>query len=671
MPVSGAQTRLDFLSPVSRVPGIGPKRAAALEESGLATVGDLLYHLPRRYVDRSSITPASSATLRLDTVCSVIGTVTQTRVEKGRSPRFRIRVQDDTGGIDALWFHGIPYLRAAVRNGMRVLLTGKMTRYGHGPAQMVHPQLESIGEGRSLPEVVYLPQYPLSETMRECGISQKTLLKANRWLLDNVKHFPRILPRHVEERKGFPPLAECLLQLHFPGALDGLERFRERLRYEELYTLAVTLRWNRRSFEKPGRSMEPGSLAARFERGLPFRLTDEQRKAVDTLSADAASSRRMHRLLQGDVGCGKTVVAFFACLPALNSGYQVAWLAPTEVLAFQTWLQAEAWLRPLGLSAALLKGSLSAVEKQAIHRGLANGSVRFVVGTHALLQPAVKFGRLGMVVVDEQHRFGVDQRQRMQEKDPASDMLLMSATPIPRSLAQTMYGDLDIVTIRELPKGRMPVRTHVVPSEKRADMERFVAAEISKGNKAYYVVPRIDCDDEEEDVKDIGTVFENLTHGVFRSVKSACVHGRMPAEDKEIVVRDFSRGDISLLVATTVVEVGIDTTDATVMVVENADRFGLAQLHQLRGRVGRGSKESYCFLLPSSGGAQQADQRLKAFCRHHDGFEIAEMDLSFRGPGDVGGFRQSGWDDLRFADIVRDAGVFREIQEELGRRLAM
>lgn len=666
MPIS---TRIDFLSPLTFVPGFGPRRVAALAESGLKTVGDLLYYPPRRYIDRSTIVPLKETANRVDAVCTVIGTIKRTRVERGRGGgRFRILVEDETGSIEAIWFHGIPYMRASLKTGQRVLMTGKIGFYVH--LQMVHPQIETIGGGKTLPDVVFLPQYRLSETMREAGIGQKTMFKGIRWLVENVNHYPQVLPKTIENKKRFEPLDRCIRELHIPSSLATLENFKNRLRYEEVYTTAVTLRLSRGRFNLPGRGLKPGKLVEQFEKNLPFTLTASQHEALGILLDDSERPSRMHRLLQGDVGSGKTVVAFMACLPALNCMYQVAWLAPTEVLAYQTWMKVSAWLEPLGFEAALLTGSTQGRDRQSILADLKTNRLRLVVGTHALIEPAVSFAKLGMVVIDEQHRFGVDQRVAMQDRDPAADFLLLSATPIPQTLAQTLYGDLDVVSITERPAGRLETGTHIVPAAKRGDMERFVLNEIRENNaQAYYVVPRIEPDDGDDDdtgLKDIGTMFDHLTKKTFLGIPSAVVHGRLDAGEKEKIVRGFSSGVIKLLVATTVIEVGIDAPGATIIVIENAERFGLSQLHQLRGRVGRNDKKSYCFLLHEPTADGEAEARLKAFCGEHDGFKIAEMDLQMRGPGQITGAGQAGWDDPRMRLVLDNVELFREVQKEIG-----
>jgi ATP-dependent DNA helicase RecG len=660
-------SRLDFLSPVGVIPGLGTRRTAALNESGIFTLGDLLYQFPRRYVDRSKITPISECRNHIGSVVNVIAEITKTRVERGRRPRFRIQLTDATGTMEALWFAGIPFFRNTMCAGQRLLCTGLVSC--HTGLQMIHPQTERIAENAQAPEVLYLPVYPLTLAMENAGMGQKLLRKAIDWALQNIQHFPQLLPRSIEEKRAFPSLDKCIMELHRPTDPLRLGAFNNRLVYEELYRLALTLRWSRRKFALPGRSMSPGALPEKATRLLPFTLSDDQKKAISVLHNDAAGDRRMHRLLQGDVGSGKTVVAFFACLPALNQGMQVAWLVPTEILARQAFATLSAWLLQLDIRHDLLVGLSTPGDRARIGAGLSDGSLKFLVGTHALLQPWVKFRKLGMMVIDEQHKFGAQQRLRLAEKDAAADMLVMSATPIPQTLAKTLYGDLDIVSVQSLPAGRMPVSTHLVPENKRTDMEQFILKDIQTNNsQVFYVVPRIERDDgpdEDAGIKDVQTVFNSLKRGAFSNVEMALVHGQSDPDERQTIMKKFAAGEIKVLVATTIIEVGIDIPAATILVIENAERFGLSQLHQLRGRVGRSSKKSYCFLLANSAEDALSHKRLAYFCTHHNGFEIAEIDLTMRGPGEVAGFRQSGWEDLRSADILRDARLFNEIQNEL------
>jgi ATP-dependent DNA helicase RecG len=375
----------------------------------------------------------------------------------------------------------------------------------------------------------------------------------------------------------------------------------------------------------------------------------------------------MHRLLQGDVGCGKTVVAAMALLPALDNGLQAAWMTPTEVLAWQSFTTLEQWFAPLGVKVVLLKGGMEAGQRRALLGQIGRGEFQLVVGTQALLQPDVRFRRLGMVVIDEQHRFGVAQRQALEHKDEAADFLLMSATPIPQSLAQTLYGDLELVTIKDRPRGSQQISTHLVPEAKREDMYRFVREQLAGSGSAFYVTPRIERDDEEEEseLKDVLSSFEQLSRSHFKAIPAALLHGRLSSAEKAACIGQFIEGAIRLLVATTVIEVGIDAPRASIIIIENADRFGLAQLHQLRGRVGRGGQAAWCFLLGGGGDNAEAQQRLRGFCSNHDGFALAELDLRLRGPGAILGRDQSGFGDVHLASILDDIELFGQIQRDL------
>ena len=444
-PSRPSDSRIDFLTPVSRVPGLGPSRTVALAECGIETIGDLLYHFPHRYLDRSRIFSIADALKHPGENVVVIATVDRTAIERGRRPRLRMLLRDDSGSITALFFAGIQYYSKTIRNGMRLLISGKVQWYG--VPQFVHPSVEQLPAGKERPEIAFMPVYPLTGSLREAGLAQKGLCKAILWVLDHIEHFPQVLPLRVEEQKKFPPLATCLKKIHLPDNPALLDQYCDRLRYEELWRLAITARISRQNFALPGMSMDPAELAMRFQKILPFTLTDAQKQAVAVLLADAKSPDRMHRLLQGDVGCGKTVVAFYACCAALGSGRQVAWLTPTEILARQTAARLKLWCDALDISISCLTAATPSDQKKEILRGCSDGKLQVVVGTHSLLQPTVRLGKLGMVVVDEQHRFGAGQRLTMAQKNPAADMLLMSATPIPQSLARTIYGDLDMVTI--------------------------------------------------------------------------------------------------------------------------------------------------------------------------------------------------------------------------------
>jgi len=677
-----------------KIPGLGPKRRTALETVGVKSVGDLLYYYPVRYIDRSRRVDIREAGNFWDERVTVRGAVDRARGEYWGRAKFRVTVKDGTGSLDAVWY--MPSMKIAA--GETLSLTGKVIN-NHGKLLMIHPTLEKITDKTDFKPVIAV--YSVKESMREASIAQSLLRKSIEWAIKNVGNYPRVLPAAIEKKHNFPPLDECLRNIHLPEDLLSLDKYKQRLKYEELYRLALNLRWNKKKFALPGYAMAAGGLDGKLRGLLPFTLTQSQEDAVKVLYGDAGKPERMHRLLQGDVGSGKTVTALFAALPALNSGRQVAWMAPTEVLAKQTKNVVEKYLGQLGFRVEYL-GAGDMSEKRKIHRDLASGQLRVVVGTHALFMPSVKFKNLGMVIIDEQHKFGAEQRAKLQEKGPASDFLLMSATPIPQTLAKTLYGDLDIVEIKSRP-GRVSISTHIVPGNKRADMEKFILERITASDRVFYVVPRIDAEDDDFDgddedrqagrsakkssagslgkpsskniqnddppqaasIKTVDAAVEKLMSGPLSSVPIHKLHGRMSGVEREESIRAFREGPPGVLAATTIVEVGVDIPDATVMVIESPEFFGLAQLHQIRGRVGRGERPSYCFLLPGAGHNEHTAERLRFLCGCADGFEIAEWDLRNRGPGDTAGRRQSGWDDLRAADILEDAEMFREILGEI------
>ncbi|MDR0330128.1 MAG: DEAD/DEAH box helicase, partial [Chitinispirillales bacterium] len=685
-------SQLDFLSNLRKIPKLGPKRVAALESAGIKTIGELLSYYPVKYIDRSKRVEIKDAGLFGDCAVTVLGVVEKARAEYFGKAKIRAAVRDGSGGeLEAIW-----YIRnMKIEAGETLVLTGKVID-NRGKLLMIHPVFEKITEKSEVRPI--LAVYSVKEPMREAGINQKLLRGSIEWALKNVGNYKRVLPDSIEKKQNFPPLAECLREVHIPSDLSTLDKYKARLKYEELYRLALNLRWNKKKFALPGYPMAAGDLDAKLRSALPFALTESQEAAIKILYADAARPERMHRLLQGDVGSGKTVTALFAALPALNSGRQAAWMAPTEVLAKQTKATVEKYLGTLGIRVEYI-GAGDTPEKRAALRDLALGELQFAIGTHALFMPSVKFRNLGMVIIDEQHKFGAAQRLKLQEKGPASDFLLMSATPIPQTLAKTLYGDLGIVEIASRPI-RAPVSTHIVPHGKRAGMEKFILEQITAGARAFYVVPRIDeqggdlggGDDDGSDrpthkpagkpstakpsaddidysssIKTVESVAERLKKGPLALVPIHTLHGRMPPGERDAAIEAFKGGAPGVLVSTSIVEVGVDVGDAAVMAVENPECFGLAQLHQIRGRVGRGGRPSYCFLLPGANASQneKTAERLKFLCGCADGFEIAEQDLRSRGPGEAAGYRQSGWDNLAAADILSDAGTFRAILSEI------
>ena len=657
--------RIDFLSPAGTIPGIGPRRVAALAAAGITTLGELLCYYPRRYLDRSICTPIAELEKLVGQQGTVGGTITATRVERGSRTRLRVQLSDGCATMEAIWFSGIAWLRPSLQCGKRCLLSGNIGWF-KGP-QMVHPHLEFLSTNPDKHPRPYLPRYRTTLAMKEAGIGQKVLMESMEWTLQHMRHYPRVLPPWLEADLDAPSLESALNTIHFPSDPDQLPPAYERVVCERLYTLALILRRNRDALRRSGRSFRSRDLLDRFLASLPFTLTPSQHQALETLTHDAASVNRMHRMLQGDVGCGKTVVACAATLPALEAGYQIAWMAPTEILAYQSWKTLRSWLEPMGLSVALLCGATRTSERRAILNDLRTGSLHIVIATQALLNPKVQFHRLGMVVIDEQHRFGIEQRRVLLSKDSSADVLLMSATPIPHSLAQTVYGDLDLVTIQEGRANRPRLTTHLVPQERRSAFEQFLRTQVIEHDaQVYYVVPRVEqSDDEEQELAAVETTLRRLSSGPLAHISCALVHGGLNPERKQEIIDAFADGSLRVLVATTVVEVGIDSPNATIMVIEDAHCFGLSQLHQLRGRVGRGTRRSYCFLLASSPCAADAEKRIRTFATTSDGFALAEMDLATRGPGNTTERVQSGWDDPDLPFILAHRKTFIRLQRRL------
>jgi len=647
--------------------GVGPRRAEALRRLRLVTVGDLLYHVPHRYEDASTIAPIASLQSGMDR--TVIGRV----VSKGIIPTrkglriFQAVVRDDSGMIEASW-PGQPYLDRAIAKDDVLLLSGPV-RFFHG--RQLQPR-ETVNLGAGDEEFTggrVLAVYPATE-----GVSYKvlrSLIEANLDGLLPLVH--EYLPGAILARAGVPPIREALRMVHRPASIAEAMRGRSRLAFEELLFVHL-LHQRAKALSREARRgiafVNRRELTSRLRAELPFQLTGAQMRAVREIVADLCSPHRMHRLLQGDVGSGKTIVALFAALLAMENGYQVAFMAPTELLAEQHMQSITGLLQPLGIRPELVTGSLPARERKRIASRLASSEPVLAIGTHALVQADTRFGRLGLAIIDEQHRFGVEQRAALGEKGAVErpDVLLMSATPIPRSLALTMYGDLDVSTLDERPPGRRGVVTALRPDSARERVLSFLVRQLDAGRQGYIVYPVIE-ESEKTDLKAATTMYAELTAGALAGRRTALLHGRVPAEERDEIMRRFRDHALDALVATTVIEVGIDVPNATVMLVEHPERFGLSQLHQLRGRVGRGAEESYCVLLGDV--SPEAAERLRLFEQTDDGFEIARADLRLRGMGDLFGERQSGVPTFRVADPLRDEELNALAQQEAATLIAL
>ena len=647
--------RLD--TSVKFLKGIGERRAELLERLGIRTARDLLWHLPHRYVDASTVTPLVRAEIGQEVAC--IGRV----VAKGVLPTrrglriFHAVLRDDSGVLECVW-PGQSFLDRTIAVGQTLLVSGPV-RFYHG-RQMAPREFVILADAETEAEPLaagkVLPVYPATE-----GLSHKVIRSLVERHLDALIALSEdVLPEAVRRPLDLPTLPDALRAVHRPETAAEAELGRRRLAFDELLDLQLML-IRARAVAKRSRSgvafVVRRDLTTRLRESLPWELTGDQQRSLREITADMVAPDRMHRLLMGDVGTGKTVVALFAMLLAVENDFQSALMAPTELLAEQHAATLERLLAPLDLRPELLLGRQTPIEKQAVRSRLAAGQARLAVGTHALMQESVSFHRLGLVVIDEQHRFGVEQRAALIGKGSAPDVLLLTATPIPRSLALTLYGDLDVSTLRERPPGRGTIRTALRSAAQRERVLEFVRAEAGKGRQSYIVLPVIE-ESERADLRAATTMAQGLA-ARWPELQVGLVHGRLKAEDRDDVMRRFRGGEVQVLVATTVIEVGIDVPNATIMVVEHPERFGLAQLHQLRGRIGRGQDESFCILMADGAAAE----RLHAFAATQDGFKIAELDLAERGMGDLIGARQSGGYELRHARLPADADLLARARQ--------
>jgi ATP-dependent DNA helicase RecG len=638
---------LQLNSPVKFLKGVGPKRAEALQRLGIRTAGDLLYHAPHRYLDATTVTPLARATINQEVTC--VGRVVSTGVLPTRRGLrvFRAVLKDASGLLECAW-PGRPFLERQIRKGQLLLVTGPV-RYYHGKQIVPREFIVLADEGQEGGDSgLVLPVYPATE-----GLTHRQIRALVQQHLDAL--LALVTDPHPAAFRATHQLIElrrALELIHRPKQVEEAELGRRRLAFDELFDQQLVQARARHLAKRARAGIRfelKRELTTRLREHLPFELTGDQRHAIREIADDMTAPLRMHRLLMGDVGTGKTVVALFAMLLAAENDFQAAIMAPTELLAEQHGATLARLLEPLAIRPELLLGRMTAAEKAAARQRIASGSPRIVVGTHALIQESVTFHRLGLAVIDEQHRFGVEQRAALVEKGNAPDVLLLTATPIPRSLALTLYGDLDVTQIRERPPGRGAVKTALRTDAARAKIYEFIRGECAAGRQAYVIYPVID-ESERADLKAATTMAGKLAR-TFSEFRVGLVHGRLKADERDATMRAFRDNAVHILVATSVIEVGIDVANATVMLIEHAERFGLAQLHQLRGRVGRGTAASHCILLSESA---EAAPRLQAFCDTTDGFKIAELDLHERGMGELTGARQSGGVPLRYANLETD-----------------
>jgi ATP-dependent DNA helicase RecG len=637
--------------------GAGAQVCARLARLGVYSVADLILFYPRDYDDRSHLVPLASFA-RESRVRSLVEVVSHEWFGYGRMRTLKVAVRDETASAVLVCFNR-PFLEGQLPVGSRVVVTGKFA-HRYGELQSSTFEIENLAEG-GVPVSAILPVYPLTEGLNQGQV--RRIAKAA--LVEYGSKVEEELPAFLREKRALMPKREALRALHFPRGADELGRARESLVFEELFYfhLAVGRRAMRRREVQVERRVPTGLLRRRLIERLPFELTPGQLEAAAEIAADMASPRPMARLLQGDVGSGKTLVAFLACLDAIEAGGQAAFMAPTELLARQHAATAARLLEPLGLRLAFLSGNVEDRARAPLLAALKSGEVDLVLGTQALFSDEVEYKSLRLTVVDEQHRFGVLQRLALSRKGPLPDLLMMTATPIPRTLALTVFGDLSVSVIRTMPPGRKPIITHLAKAGNEAKVYDYVRKLLAAGRQAYFVYPLIGESDKLE-LKNAIAMEERLKAEVYPEFKVGLIHSKLKEEEKRATMEAFSKGELAVLVATSVVEVGVDVPNAAAMVIEHAERFGLAALHQLRGRVGRGSEQSYCFLVYSKEVTEEAKSRLKAMLGSSDGFELAEEDLRIRGPGEIAGTAQSGYLRLSIADPIRDALVLEQARAE-------
>jgi ATP-dependent DNA helicase RecG len=679
---------LELTTPVQYIKGVGPKLAEILATKGIATVGDLLHYLPFRYEDR--LNPRGIAELRAGEMATVIGEVRNSGLFRTRRmPIFQLTVGQGRSKLKCLWFNAT-YLQDKFKAGQLIALYGKVEQDSRsGELQIIQPQFEMLGDApgdaaddKAAASLEVGRIVPIYESAGQGRVTARWFRRVIRTALDDLTpELAETIPAAVRERLALVSPREALWKVHWPEAGESFEDLQSsrtpahiRLIFEELFFTELGLELKRRQQKaQTGIAFRlDDRVRQAIKKILPFHPTAAQKRVLKEIADDMQKPHPMRRLLQGDVGSGKTIIGFQAAIIAIENGCQVALMAPTEILAQQHYFSARRILENAGYRIVLLTGSLEADRKREIRRHIAQGNAQLVIGTHALLEEKVEFAKPGLVIVDEQHRFGVLQRLKLMKKSGEGsdeknlaepDVLVMTATPIPRTLALTLYGDLDLSVLDELPPGRTPIVTRRITDDRSPEVWDFVRKQAAKGHQVYVVYPVI-AENEETELKAAVKMYRELSGKVFADLKVGLLHGRLDSELKDQVMRMFQKGELQILVATTVIEVGVDVPNATVMVIEHAERFGLAQLHQLRGRIGRGAAKSYCILMTGGKVTEEGERRLDAMVRTNDGFQIAELDLELRGPGEFFGTRQAGMPDFRVANLIRDRQLLELAKRE-------
>lgn len=648
-------------NPIEYLKGVGPLKGDLLrKELNIHTFGDLLNHFPLRHIDKTQVSKINEIKFDTDFV-QVKGRITEHEIlGAGRGKRLVAQLHDNTGNLDLVWFQGIHWIEKLLEKNVEWLVYGKVSFFSSKP-QIAHPEMEIAADVQGDGKAFLEPIYPSTEKLKARGLNGRQIGKLvyNLLPLISVKDLPENIPQHLIDKLKLDPRLNAYNNIHFPKSIESFNHGLRRLKFEELFIAQIRLNITKVNRNRHSRGIlfeKVGDLFNTFyEKYLPFQLTGAQKRVLKEIRNDTAHGHQMNRLLQGDVGSGKTIVALLCMLLAADNGYQSCLMAPTEILAQQHFQGLTELLKDLPVEIRLLTGSTKAKERKIILEELQNGSVQMVVGTHAVIEDKVQFQNLGFAVVDEQHKFGVAQRAKLWKKNEVPPhVLVMTATPIPRTLAMTAYGDLDYSVMDELPPGRQPVSTVHRYENYRAKVMEFVRSEIDKGRQAYIIYPLIE-ESEKLDYEDLMQGYEQVkSFFPEHKYKISMVHGRQPQEQKEENMRRFVTGDTQIMVSTTVIEVGVNVPNASVMVIESSEKFGLSQLHQLRGRVGRGAEKSYCILLTGKRLSNDARERIKIMCATNDGFKIAEKDLELRGPGEIEGTRQSGALNFKLASLVND-----------------
>ena len=663
MEVNLLQTNISYLK------GVGPKKAAILgKELKVFTFMDMLNQFPFRYIDKSQIHKVAQVNDDL-VYYQLIGTISEVQlIGAPRATRATARFTDETGSIELVFFRGLKWIKDRFKPGKRYVLFGKASEFNHN-YNFVHPEIEEYNPSDPLIGEGLQGVYNTTEKMKDYGLGTRQIAKIQRQILQQVMDFiPETLPVQLLQQEQLIPRKHAYYQIHLPSNNIELQQATRRLKYEEHLFFQLKLLRSKKRRESLSQGYVFGKVGDYFntfyKEHLPFPLTNAQKRVIREIRIDLGSGHQMNRLLQGDVGSGKTIVALMVMLLALDNGYQACMMAPTEILATQHYATLKEQLKDMPVKFALLTGSTKAKERRMIHEGLEDGSLQIIVGTHALIEDKVVFKNLGLAIIDEQHRFGVAQRSKFWEKtDRPPHMLVMTATPIPRTLAMTQYGDLDVSKIDELPPGRKPVETYHVYDDDRYRIMMFMKQQIAKGRQIYVVYPLIK-ESEKTDMIALQEGYEALLRDFPEpTYKISVCHGQLKPEDKDFEMQRFITKNTQIMVATTVIEVGVNVPNASVMIIENANRFGLSQLHQLRGRVGRGADQSYCILVTDHKLTSDGKTRMKTMCSTNDGFQIAEVDLELRGPGETGGLRQSGQIEMLIGDLQKDGALIPHVRD--------